>query len=68
VHGKDYLVHDWETAVVTAAKAMALTVIDLLVDGAEAASRIKAAHQPKLTKQQYLDLMRGYFRTEEFEA
>ena len=68
VHGKDYLVHDWGTAVVTAAKAMAFTVIDLLADDAEAAQRIKAAHKPKLTKQQYLDLMRGYFRTEEFDG
>jgi hypothetical protein len=33
-HGSDYLVQDYELGVLTAAKAMAMTVIDLLANGA----------------------------------
>ena len=32
-HGDDYLIVDWENAVLTAAKAMAFTVVDLLSEG-----------------------------------
>jgi hypothetical protein len=38
---------------------MAMTVIDLLADGARHATRIKAEYKPPLTKASYLDLMRG---------
>ena len=34
-HGNDYVVRDYGLAVVTAAKALADTVVDLLADGAE---------------------------------
>ena len=33
-HGADYVVQDYQLAVITAAKAMAATVVDLLADGA----------------------------------
>jgi amidohydrolase len=60
-HGVDYLIQDYELAVLTAAKAMAMTVIDLLADGAHHAKAIKAKYQAPLTKSQYLSLMRSMF-------
>jgi amidohydrolase len=60
-HGVDYLIQDYELAVLTAAKAMAMTVIDLLADGANQAKAIKANYQAPLTKSQYLSLMRSMF-------
>jgi amidohydrolase len=68
VHGKDYLVGDWQTAILTAAKAMAFTVIDLLADRARLALQVKAESKPKLTKQQYLDLVRSHSNEEVFES
>ncbi len=58
-HSDDYLVEDYGLAVLTAAKAMAMTVVDLLADGAAAARQVKEQHKPALSKEEYLRLMRG---------
>ena len=58
-HGVDYLVDDYELAVVTAAKAMALTVVDLLANGAQKAHEIKRRFKAPMTKKGYLSLLRG---------
>jgi hypothetical protein len=54
-------VHDYDLAVLTGAKAMAMTVIDLLAEGAERAKAIKSNYMATLTKEQYLSLMRSMF-------
>ena len=58
-HGDDYIIEDYELGVLTGAKAMAMTVVDLLADGASRALEIKAAYNAPMTKAQYLSLMRG---------
>ena len=58
-HGNDYVVQDYELGVLTGAKAMTMTVIDLLTHGAENARRIAGDCRPPLTKQSYLELMRS---------
>ena len=58
-HGVDYVVQDYELAVLTSAKAMAMTVIDLLANEAHHARAIKANYQSPLDKNSYLSLMRG---------
>ena len=58
-HGADYLVQDYDTAVVMAAKAMATTVVDLLADGARGALEVKSKFRPSLSKGEYLSLVRG---------
>ena len=63
-HGADYLVRDWENSVLTAAKAMAWTVVDLLAEGAAQAREIKAAHKPRMTKDQYLAFLNSNMREE----
>ena len=61
-HGMDYVVQDYELGVLTGAKAMAMTVIDLLFDGASNARRIIENYEAPLTKESYLSLMRSMFR------
>ncbi|GBD11314.1 N-acyl-L-amino acid amidohydrolase [bacterium HR23] len=55
-HGNDYLVYDYELAVLNPAKAMALTVIDLLANGAVKAKEVKERFRPRLSKADYLRL------------
>ena len=66
-HGNNYVVEDYGLAVVTAAKAMANTVIDLLADGAEGAGRVIANHKAAMTKNDYLKLLRGLAREELYD-
>ena len=67
-HGNNYVVQDYGLAVVTAATALADTVVDLLADGAEGAGRVLANHQPAMTKYEYLHLMRGLANEELYTA
>jgi amidohydrolase len=64
-HGADYRVVDYGNAVVNAAKAMAMTTIDLLADGAAEAKRVQQSFEPRFTKDGYLDAARrlAYERT-----
>jgi amidohydrolase len=57
LHTAEFCVTDYEAAVVLPAKLMAMCVIDLLADGGGEARRVRKEFQPRLTKQQYLDLM-----------
>ena len=54
-HGADYRIEDKELAYITAAKALAMTVVDLLADGAAAGLEIKKDFKPRMTKQEYID-------------
>ena len=66
IHGADYLVVDHVLAAVNPAKAMAMTVVDLLCDGARDARRIKAEAGPKLSREEYLALVRRFGSFEEY--
>ena len=61
-HGNDYVVQDYELGVITGAKAMAMTVIDLLANGAEHAREVKAGYKAPMTKSQYLSLVRSQYK------
>ncbi|MFN3973931.1 MAG: amidohydrolase [Dehalococcoidia bacterium] len=67
-HGADYLVQDYQNAVITAAKAMCWTVIDLLADGAAKAKEVQAKHKPRMNKAQYLQFMRSLFSERTYEG
>jgi metal-dependent amidase/aminoacylase/carboxypeptidase family protein len=58
-HSEHYLVKDYSLAVVNAAKAMAMTVVDLLAGSAAGAQRVLAGYRPAMTKAEYLSLMRS---------
>ena len=67
-HGADYVVQDYSLAVITAAKALAHTAIDLLADGATVGSGIVSGHRPEMTRAEYLKFMRGLAKEETFKG
>tara|TARA_Y100000994_G_scaffold240887_1_gene236117 strand:- start:4632 stop:5972 length:1341 start_codon:yes stop_codon:yes gene_type:complete len=66
-HGIDYVVTDYNSAVTTAAKAMALTVVDVLHGDAEKGKEIIDTFKPMLTKEAYLKLLRSMYKEEKFK-
>ena len=67
-HSKQYLIGDYEAAVINPAKIMAMVVIDLLADGAKQAREIKASHRPAMTKQAYLRFQRERAEVVDFDG
>ncbi len=67
-HGADYVVHDYSLAVITAAKALASTAIDLLADGAQTGGKIVSNHRPEMTRAGYLKYMRSLAKEETFKG
>ena len=67
-HSKDYLINDYEAAVVNPAKIMAMVVIDLLADGAATGKEIAHNHRPALKKSDYLKLQRELAGVTEFNG
>jgi amidohydrolase len=59
-HSKDFTICDKEMAYVMPAKAMAMTVIDLLWDNAAQAKQIKAGFTPKFTRESYLEFWKQF--------
>jgi amidohydrolase len=55
-HGEDFQIVNPRMAYIEPAKAMAMTVIDLLADGAEKARAIKDAFKPAYTRESYLSM------------
>lgn len=53
-HSKDFKITDPEMVYIITAKAMALTVVDLLFDNAKSAKQIKSNYKPSFTKDSYL--------------
>ena len=68
LHGSDFVIEDYELAVVTPAKVMAMMIIDLLADGAAAAKEMLAAYKPPMTKDEYLESMENLLKVEEYEG
>ena len=67
-HGTDYLIEDYEQAVIRPAKAMAMMVIDLLAGGAKKAREVLDKSPPKMTKEQYLALQEQRLSEELYEG
>jgi amidohydrolase len=57
IHGSNFAIVDYDSAAVAPAKMLAMTVIDLLADGASAGRKVMTDHKPILTKAQYLAMM-----------
>jgi metal-dependent amidase/aminoacylase/carboxypeptidase family protein len=53
-HGADYLIADYDLAVIQSAKVVVATVIDLLADGARAAIEVKQGVAPAMTRAEYV--------------
>ena len=67
-HGNDYRIADPILAILNPAKAMAMTVLDLLYGGAAHAQRILAETKPRLTRDEYLAFQRKLNETIQFDA
>jgi metal-dependent amidase/aminoacylase/carboxypeptidase family protein len=67
-HGADYVIQDYVQAVVNPAKAMAMTVIDLLAGEAEKAKEVLATNPPPMSKRQYLTLQDSRLTEETYEG
>lgn len=57
LHTPDFQLIDENLAYIIPAKCLAMTVIDLLYNGAEDAKKIIDEHEPALTKEEYLNLL-----------
>ncbi|MBV9174591.1 MAG: amidohydrolase [Chloroflexi bacterium] len=57
-HGADYRIADYQKVVINPAKAMAMTVIDLLSEDAREAKRVKSEFKPLMSKDDYLAYLR----------
>ena len=66
-HGIDYMVDDYELAVIKAGKAMGLTVIDLLADNGEQGNRIAGSFNAPMTVGEDLNRMRGFRSDKTYE-
>jgi metal-dependent amidase/aminoacylase/carboxypeptidase family protein len=53
IHGADFRVVDYDEACLVPAKALAMTIIDLLVDGAREARRVLESSRPTMTREEY---------------
>lgn len=67
-HGSDWAIQDKYLAYILPAKLMAMTVIDLLADGATGANEILRNSTPPMTKDEYLTFMRRNARQETFNG
>lgn len=67
-HGNRFWTVDHDRAAVSPAKFMAMTVVDLLADGAAGADRVIEQSGPKLDRAAYLALRRGLEAEETFDG
>ena len=67
-HGTDYLVRDYKQGVINPAKAMAMTVIDLLAGDGDKAREVLAKSRPSFTKDEYLALQDRTLSEELYEG
>jgi metal-dependent amidase/aminoacylase/carboxypeptidase family protein len=67
-HSKEYLVNDYELAVINPAKIMAMVVIDLLGNGGAKAQSVIKSHRPAMSKQAYLKFQRERAETIRFDG
>jgi amidohydrolase len=67
-HGSDWNINDQYLAYILPAKLMAMTIIDLLADGAQTARQVLDTSKPPMTKDEYLTFMRRNARDETFDG
>jgi amidohydrolase len=68
MHGADFRLVDEEVAVMYPARALAMTVVDLLSDGARCAQQVASEFRAPFTRGGYLDFVRSLAATETFDG
>jgi metal-dependent amidase/aminoacylase/carboxypeptidase family protein len=59
IHGADFAIDDYAAAAMTPAKTLAMTVVDLLSDGAARARGVLDNFEPQFTRGGYIAFMRS---------
>ena len=67
-HSKEYMITDYEAAVVNPAKILAMVAIDLLAEDAAGAKEVISSHRPAMTKQAYLKFQRAQAQVIRFDG
>ncbi len=67
-HGADYIIEDYDRAVIAPAKVVAATVIDLLGNGASAAKKVIDDYSATYSRDNYVALQRAQFRIETYNS
>ena len=67
-HGVDYVIDDYDAAVIAPAKAMAMTAIDLLSNGAAKAREIVEESRPPMTRAEYVSTQEARLRSLTYRA
>ena len=67
-HSKEYVITDYEAAVVNPAKIMAMVAIDLLAEDAAGAKGVMDSHRPAMTKRAYLKFQRDQAQVIRFDG
>jgi amidohydrolase len=67
-HGANYTIVDPELLYLSPAKAMAMTAVDLLFDGAREAIEVLESQKPRFTRDAYLAFLREMDRVEEYRS
>ncbi|HCG91428.1 MAG TPA: hypothetical protein DEZ08_06285 [Dehalococcoidia bacterium] len=60
-HSKNYLITNYDTAIVNPAKIMCMVIIDLLANNSALAKRVINKFSPKMSKKEYISFQRGRF-------
>lgn len=68
LHTREYEIMDEEKAYIMPAKAMALTVVDLLFDDGKCTKEILENFTPAMTKESYLNFMESLDKVENFDG
>ena len=67
-HSDEYVITDYESAVVNPAKIMAMVAIDLLAGGGDQAKELVRNHRPAMRKEAYLRFQRERAQVLEFDG
>ncbi|MDE2939206.1 MAG: amidohydrolase [Chloroflexota bacterium] len=67
-HSKEYLITDYDAAVINPAKIMAMVVIDLMSEEAKKAREVISSHRPAMKKDAYLRFQRERAEVVEFDG
>ena len=67
-HSMDYMINDYERAVIVPAKIMAMVAIDLLAEGAERAKAVLAQSKPPMDAKRYISYQRQRAQVVDFDG
>ncbi len=67
-HSNEYLITDYQQAVVNPAKIMAMSVIDLLADGGAKGRQVVSSFRPAMTRGAYLNFQRQQAAVREYDG